>query len=165
MNSKPYPFFGHVLMRNELSAGEIITDDSMRSNRYKVDKDFKFIWLQTSGHIHDVEINTGATQDRYAGDSTLSKPEPDGSWEMSITEDAVVWCYSPIINIAPVTLTHFALADGQSVNLAPGTQLFLCDGVLSIGVTTVAAPKQLRVDAAGKTVTAVGNCLGLIFNA
>lgn len=165
MNSKPYPFFGHVIIRNELSAGEIITDDSMQRNRYKVDENFKFVWLQTSGHIHDVELNTGATQDRYAGDSTLSKPEPNGSWEMSIIEDAVVWCYSPNVNTVPVTLAHFALPDGQSVNLAPGTQLFLCEGVLSIGVITVAAPKQLRVGAAAKSVTAVGNCLGLILNA
>ena len=167
MIQKPFPVFGYVIVRNELTAGEVFTDQTIKENKYIVDEKFKTVWLQTKGHIHDVEDNTGATQDRYAGDSTLIKPEPIGHWTMQIVEDAVVFCLSPVVNEnkypqAPDVI-HVAIAAGQTREFAKDSKLFLASGTLTVEGKTFDGPKQIRFASSAKTVTAVTNCYGLLF--
>lgn len=166
MFSKPYPAFGYVLIKNSVEAGEDITDETLKNNTYTVDENFKTIWLQLNGKSTHVN-ESGQTQVRVGGDSTLTKPLMQGKNHVTFDEAMDVFCVSAFANRdrnPPMpSLQHFALAAGQSTTLKKGTKLFLASGVVVGAGGEIAGPRQIEVISGDRTFASLSDCLGFIF--
>lgn len=166
MKQKAFPAFGYFILKNDISSGEVVNDDTLRGNTYVNDENFLTVWLQIAGQATDTN-ESGETQLRVAGDSTLSKPLMPGKNQLVFDTDMVIFCVSPSANaqknpVVPV-LQPFSLLAGQTVTLPVGSRLFLADGKLSIGGVEVSGTRQISFSIDDKVCTAQTNCLGFLF--
>lgn len=166
MESKQFPAFDYVIIKNKIEAGEIIDDDTLEDNVYLYNENFLTVWLQTSGLSTHTNVS-GEVQLRSTGDSTISKPLMPGSNTIVFNEQSDVFCVSPIANkhknpkVPP--LDHFSLKAGQSVTLPLGTKLFLASGSLNLGGIIVDKIRQVELVTGARLCTANTDCLGLLF--
>lgn len=168
MEQKTFPAFGHFIVKNDVEQGEVINDDFVKNGVFTADADFKQIWLQVSGKVRHVEVNTGESYDRLPGHCSLTTPEPVGKWRIEPLEPYTVFCIPyiganatepPLIK----TLRLFSLDDGQSTVIPVNTKLSLCTGSLKVGGATLPPLRQIGFTSGDKTVTAVGKCWGFLF--
>lgn len=182
MESKSYPAFGYVVVRNSFPAGHVMDDDEIFSNGcFTITNpspyaDGKFgppqggyQWLYISGRIQHTNTETQAVQQRTRGFCNLDTPETIGTFRVESLEDSVIYCTSPFINkeknpVSPNT-TCFRLPQGQTAALVEGTKLFLADGTIEVNGVQIEGPRQVhvRVGTGPRQVTALSDCLGYIF--
>lgn len=179
MISKPYPAFGYVLLRTQLKAGEIVTDDALVSNMLFIDKAETdesgsingsrgaYIWFLISGSHTYTDVATGEVDRHGPGWCTLVHKPAAGAYKFDVLEDSEHVCFSPTVNKdrSPVIppLEFFDLADGSSCDLPHGTKLYLLRGTLSLAGKEIPSMRQIRIASDKQTVTAIGRCQGYIF--
>jgi hypothetical protein len=168
MEQKTFPAFGHYVVKNEIEQGEVINDDFIKKGVFTADADFKQIWLQISGRVRHVEVNTGESYVRLPGHCSLTTPEPVGKWRIEPLEPYTVFCipYAGVNVTEPAlidTLQLFTLSDGESTTIPVGTKLSLCSGSLQVGDVTLPPLRQIGFSSGDKVVTAIGKCWGFIF--
>lgn len=166
MEMKAFPAFGYVVLRSVVEASEIVDDDTLADNTYVSDDNFVTVWLQVDGlatHTND----SGQTQTRVAGDSTISKPLMPGRNSIVFNERTTTFCVGPTANrnkspkVPP--LQHFAIKAGDSVVMPSGAKLFLASGAIEVGGLRINGTRQISFSSGEKLCTAVEDSLGLIF--
>jgi hypothetical protein len=166
MDTKLFRAFGYLVIRNSIAAGENINDDTLKNNTYTFDSNFRTVWLQTEG-LSTHTNQSGAVQERVAGDSTISKPLLAGKNTIVFNTNTSVFCISPEANksMDPVipNLAHFSLSAGSSATLPVGTKLFLVHGELSVGEMILSGIRQLEIKSRETSVQATTDCFGLLF--
>lgn len=168
MEQKAFPAFGHVVIRNQIAAGEIINDDIYLNGVVKVEVPFETCWFYTKGTVHQVNVDTGDVSVRGPGYCNAVTKEVAGTWRAEFIEDATVFCVPPSERhpmAAPLidSLSVFQLSQGQSTVLLKGTKLALCQGRISVNGREIPQLRQIEVKSSDQTVTAVEDCYGLIF--
>jgi hypothetical protein len=167
MESKSYPAFGYVAVKNKFTAGEIFTAEPVFNNEFTVGIEFPYIWMYTKNG--DTFLNQ-VTQEEIVytvGDCTTTKPIPYGAWRSLLPSDMEMICISGFANsnrTPPVpNVNVFKLSKNESATILDNTKLFLAEGVLNIAGTDYVGVKQIRFITGDKVVTAKEDCYGLIF--
>lgn len=169
MQKKTCYAFGYIATRNSFTAGETLTFEPIYENVFTVGAEFQrtYIWLYTKGTDTLINVDSGETIVRTAGDCTLTTPYPIGSWRTTLPEDIELWCFSVY---TPSTMARglpnvevFRLAKDQEVELPQGTKLFLATGVLQIDTKYFSIPSQIELKSGAKTVRALSDVYGFIF--
>lgn len=168
MIQKTFSAFGHFVIRNDISVGEVINDGDFQDGVFTADENYASVWVYSKGLIKNVEVNTGEERLRPAGYNNLDSPEPVGTWRASVIEPTVVFCLPPTgVNVTrpPLIrqLRYFHLGAGQSTTLAQWAKLSLFDGKLQVGDVVVGGMRQVHVKSGDKVATAVEDCYGVFF--
>lgn len=167
MEKKAYAAFGYMVCKNIFTAGETFISDPVFDNKFSVGEYFPYIWLYTKGR--DVLINTATNdvEERFAGDSTISKPYPIGDWTSTLPVNMELFCISGFANsdrTPPLpNVSIFKLSKNQNTTVENGTKLFLAEGALNIASTNYVGVNQIRFTTGDKTVTAIEDSYGFIF--
>ena len=183
MISTPYRAFGYIVIKDIITQDEKLSDDELfRRGVFTVNTEFdpnltvdeyKFgdynhIWLYTSGQITHTNIYTGDASIRREGYNTLDTPEVLGIYKITCEEDAVAFCISPAgwnsqqVPMIP-NVTIFKLLAGESSNIVSGTKLFLASGEFESNGIVANTIGQITFSS-NKTINAITNCYGFIFN-
>lgn len=167
MESKSYPAFGYVVVKNKFTAGETFTAEPVFNNEFTVGIEFPYIWMYTKNG--DTFLNQ-VTQEEVVysvGDCTTTKPIPYGAWRSLLPTDMEMICISGFVNsnrTPPLPIVNiFKLSKDASTTILNNTKLFLADGTLNIAGTDYASVKQIHFKTGDKVVTAKEDCYGLIF--
>jgi len=135
-------------------------------------KEQQRLYLATTGKFQLLDpVTNEVVHTSEAGDSTLNKPAPAGTWKENFVEDQTVFClwkefstpHHPNSNIDLTKISQFTLKNGQTTNIAKGTKLFLACGALSIDGQDYQGPRQIEIASADKSALAIGDCYGFIF--
>ena len=117
-----------------------------------------------SGGYHET---TGTLPYRGAGwvSSSDTGVIPAGQWRRESPEGCEIWCIrrhpDPELGVNHVSIV--ALEDGQSVEVATGNSLFVCEGACAIGDRALEQEKLYRVSSGAKTVTAQGKAFVVLW--
>lgn len=123
--------------------------------------------LFVKGRITGVDANGNSTPERIPGFylRDVVSEVPAGFHVYTTQEDSEWWCIDAKLNRAQLPTTQiFRLSNSQSTDLPVGTRLILCEGTLSVGGSTIAAPTAAFISSAPKNVTAVGDCYGYLID-
>jgi hypothetical protein len=158
MIQKPYAAFGHVLIENTYSDGEIST--AVINN----DITCYTFWVQGLFKNKDITKNT-PIQDFAPGQ--FFRPRLDyvqGIYEHTSVGETKIFCFEERINSnADVDLDSFILTAGSQTTLPKDTRLFLCAGNLAIKDRSITKPTQISISSGDTLVTATTDCYGLLF--
>lgn len=167
MEKKAFPAFGYYVVRNEVSAGEVITDDVFVDGLVDITVPFNTCWFYTKGLVHNVNIATGEVSVRPPGFCNAVTKETAGVWRAEFLENSVIFCLPPQGGPPTETpidwITPFVLLAGQTSLIPQNTKLYICQGSLLIGDKTIPALRQLEFKTGARTVTAVEDCYAFIF--
>ena len=100
-----------------------------------------------------------------AGSVSLDRDTKAGKYMVTIKEDMTFWCVEnkpSSINKESVSALKLALGESITIPFDQGHKLFLCDGTLSSGNSSVSGPVEVN-STAPKTLTAVTQCYGFVF--
>jgi hypothetical protein len=170
METKTFPAFGFYVVRNRISAGEVISDDVFFDGKVKVVEPFDVCWLYTKGLVHNINIDTQEVSVRMPGFCNAVSKEKSGTWRADFLQDSTVFCLPPQrkdgSSSAPALVdlvSPFVLPAGQTTNLPQGTKLSLCQGRVSINGSVIPELRQIEVKTGERVVTAVEDSFGFIF--
>jgi hypothetical protein len=173
MNTTIHPAFGYLILKQQIPANTVISDDSAIDGIYTVTDVSKFgqttdgfIWLYVSGQTKVTNIYTGEIQLRNPGYCNLVTSETIGTFRHEILEDSVIFCMSGRINTKRLplpVLQYFSLSADAKAELPPNTKLFLADGSITVGEQTFTGPKQIKVGGATREAIAKTQCYGYVF--
>jgi hypothetical protein len=168
MIQKTFPAFGFFIVRNDVDAGEVISDGDLVNGVFTADQNFACTWVYSKGLIRNTEVTTGEQRLRPAGYNNIESAEPVGTWRAEVIEPTVIFCIPPIAqnNVQPPLikrLGYFHLPAGASTTLPNATKLSLCDGKLLVGGMEIRGMRQVQVKSRDVSVTAVEDCYGILF--
>lgn len=167
MERKAYAAFGYLIGKNTFTAGETFISDPVFNNKFSVGEYFPYTWLYTKGRDILINTTTNEQEERFAGDSNISKPYPVGEWISTLPVDMELFCISGFSNSnktpALPEVSIFKLSKNQSTTIPNGTKLFLAEGTINIAGSNYQGVKQIYFKAGDKTVTAVEDSYGFIF--
>lgn len=167
MQQKTFPAFGYVVIRNEISAGELISDDLFTNGLVTITVPFSTCWFYTKGLVHNVNTETGEVSVRSPGFCNAVSKETTGVWRADFLEDSTVFCVpQPQGQKSPLIIDQlqpFVLLAGSSTTIAQGIKLLVCQGQLDIGGVAIPEFRQVEFKSGDKMVTAVQDVYGLIF--
>lgn len=123
--------------------------------------------LFTKGRITGVDANGNVTPERVPGfylrDAVSEVPA--GIHMYTTQVDSEWWCIDARLNKKQLPETKiFRLGSGQTVELAIGTKLILCEGSFTSEGTIVSAPTAVSVTTGVKQVVATSNCYGYLID-
>lgn len=168
MEQKAFPAFGHYVVRNRLTKGEVLNDDLYTNGCVAVSVPFENCWFYTKGLVHQVNVETGETSVRGPGYCNTVTKEKVGVWRADFIEDSTVFCVppQPSTKSNPLLIDQlqpFVLPAGQAATVPHGTKLSLCQGKLSINGMVIPEFRQVELKSGDRQVVAVEDCYGLIF--
>ena len=156
MVRKPFAAFGRVLYANYYEEGytvDAVTEADSKTVLLFTEGDFTVRDRQTGEVVYQCNpgwINYGNYQDRLLV-ATSNTP-------------SVSWCYDPKVNqgyVPPIELV--ALKQDDVIDLAVGTNLFLCSGTLLINENQFSKSQQIAIRSGNCRAGAVTDVYGLIF--
>jgi len=179
METKAYPAFGYIKVRNTVTAGGLMNSEVVTNNRYAIQNPSPFedgnygglnsgyVWLYTEGKTRTRDLHTGETIVYSAGWSNLNSAQPAGEFKFVVEEPLTVFCLGAIDNHDKIPkiprVEYFGLEAGQSKLLSVGTKLFLCHGDSVINGKNFSGPRQIKVISEETVIAAKTTCYGLIF--
>lgn len=121
--------------------------------------------LWTKGRITGTNGAGHPVQDRIPGAFSLELPEPKpGFSTLEAASDAEWWCVDKAINGGYLPeVGVLRVPEGQSITLAPGTKLLVCDGVGQVGGVSLSPGTSLETPTA-TPMTAQRRVLALTFD-
>jgi hypothetical protein len=167
--TKIYRCFGYLILKNIVKVGAVFNDEQTKNNVIKIENgptySEDYAWLYISGKITMTNLETNEVSVREAGFCNIDTPEKTGTFKKEVIEDAVMFCFSKLLNKKTLPKTiPFKLMANEKTELPLNTKLFLASGTFKLSNDEEFSGEiQVTVNDFAKTITAKTDCYGLIF--
>lgn len=156
MIRKPFAAFGRILFANYMEAGYTVDVYSYANSNT--------VQLLTEGSFTARDKVTGEVVYECVPGWFIKDGYEDRVLSCTANVDSVSWCYDPKVNHDFLPLIELLSAkQGLNVNLAKGTNLFLCAGTLRINGSDFVGPRQISVRSENVSAEAITDFYALDF--